>query len=444
MKKTIILASLLYSFTAYSQGVNFSHGEYSSAQSLAEKGGKMIFVDFYTDWCAPCKKMTQTIFPQKEVGDFFNENFINLKVNAEKGEGVELAKKYSISEYPTFIFLNSNGEIIYRFMGSREAPALIKEGEKAIQLFKNAPVLVNFGLEFEKGNRDKEFLRQYCILLTESGKETGAPLNDYMAQLSYDELITESNIKLAGCMTLYSKPVMDNIVKILDSLYKLNPKSSEFVQLNRAGLKSLSSFLKNSGKKNTPDEMEELLKVKDQFADFGNRDNIVSASIGGGLAMVPNDELRLSYYKGHKMDKQYADLYGVYIDNYITQNPMAKIVEENIAFEKMLFEGMEKLKEQGKTNKEIEQTKKMSDLVITMRTATYKHYAGLIINDYTQFLKIYNDTQSKQRAADWIWYAYSTCKQEDVAKEAAKALSNLGFEEKAQQVITDFKKIKPE
>lgn len=60
-----------------------------------------MFVDFYTDWCGPCKVMARDVFPQKQVGDFFNAKFVCLKLNAEK-EGRELAKLFlcfSLSDF---------------------------------------------------------------------------------------------------------------------------------------------------------------------------------------------------------------------------------------------------------------------------------------------------------------------------------------------------------
>lgn len=79
---------------------------------------KLVFVDCYTEWCGPCKYMTNNVFALKECGEFFNANFVNLKFDMEKGEGLEIAKKYLVSVYPTFLILDAEGKEINRVIGS--------------------------------------------------------------------------------------------------------------------------------------------------------------------------------------------------------------------------------------------------------------------------------------------------------------------------------------
>src|ERR1700748_483108 len=118
MKKLFFILALLMSIRSHAEGIRFMTGSWSQIRAAAKAQNKLIFIDFYTDWCAPCKMMAQTIFPQKPVGDYYNEHFVCVQINAEKGEGIELKKKYAIYAYPTMIFTNDKEDIIYRAIGS--------------------------------------------------------------------------------------------------------------------------------------------------------------------------------------------------------------------------------------------------------------------------------------------------------------------------------------
>lgn len=119
-----LFCCFLLSGSIYGQneGIRFFEGSFSevkkqAASASSAKNPKLIFFDCYTSWCGPCKRMAKEFFTLKEAGDFFNANFINYKTDMEKGEGVELAKKYKISMYPTFLILDAEGNEVGRVLG---------------------------------------------------------------------------------------------------------------------------------------------------------------------------------------------------------------------------------------------------------------------------------------------------------------------------------------
>lgn len=83
----------------------------------ATSKNKMVFIDFYTTWCGPCKWMDSNVFNHNEITSKLNRDFVSYKVDAEDFEGVNTALKYNVAAYPTYIFLTPKGEIIHRFEG---------------------------------------------------------------------------------------------------------------------------------------------------------------------------------------------------------------------------------------------------------------------------------------------------------------------------------------
>ena len=105
-------------------GIRFIEGEkWENVLKAAQEQDKYIFMDCYTSWCGPCKALAKDIFTRKDVGDFFNANFINVKYDMEKGEGKELNKRYkaNIIGFPTLLLIDKKGKVVHQMAGFQEA-----------------------------------------------------------------------------------------------------------------------------------------------------------------------------------------------------------------------------------------------------------------------------------------------------------------------------------
>ena len=67
--------------------IQFTDARLDDLLAKAKKENKVIFVDIYATWCGPCKLLKKTTFTDKEVGEYFNTNFINAAYDGEKEEG---------------------------------------------------------------------------------------------------------------------------------------------------------------------------------------------------------------------------------------------------------------------------------------------------------------------------------------------------------------------
>lgn len=137
------------------QGIKFEQDTFQNILTKAKKEKKLVFLDAFASWCGPCKMLERNIFPQKEVGDFYNTNFINAHFDMEKGEGISIARKYGINSYPTLLFIDGDGVIIYKTSGYMSVPEFINIGKSAINPENK---IENKIAKFNEGESDPEFL----------------------------------------------------------------------------------------------------------------------------------------------------------------------------------------------------------------------------------------------------------------------------------------------
>lgn len=114
-------------------GVKFTPSDNLTAVlELAEDKEKLVFVDFYTTWCLPCKLMDEDVFTDKGIGELMNDNFINYKIDAEKGNGPNLALLYQVNVFPTLLFLDGKGRVVVRKEGAAYQTELRSLAEEAM------------------------------------------------------------------------------------------------------------------------------------------------------------------------------------------------------------------------------------------------------------------------------------------------------------------------
>ena len=118
MKILIPFFLILVFGTSLFSEVDFKDISLEQAFVIAKQNDKKIMIDFYTDWCAPCKLLDSVIFQDSTISSFINSNYISIKIDAEKGSGPDIMAKFKIPKsYPTVLLLNYDAVEIDRING---------------------------------------------------------------------------------------------------------------------------------------------------------------------------------------------------------------------------------------------------------------------------------------------------------------------------------------
>jgi len=188
MKKLLlIIPALLFSILSFSQGIVFEQGTWKEVLAKAQQTNKPIFVDIFTTWCGPCKQMSSNIFPLETVGKVFNENFICYQIDAEKGEGIAIAKKYGVKAYPTYLFIKGDGNLFYLTVGSMPEKNFIAVSKTALEEMNDPKPLTIWDKEYIVKKNDPAFLLDYMKKRSKFGLSNDMIFDEYLKMIPEEE-----------------------------------------------------------------------------------------------------------------------------------------------------------------------------------------------------------------------------------------------------------------
>lgn len=299
----LILAIQVISVSLFAQGIEFRDLALDQAVEQAKSEGKYIFIDVYTDWCGPCKMMDKQVFTLAEVGQYFNQKYVNLKYNAEKGEiGPEVAKKFGVKAYPTFLILDSDGNLIHMFAGGTLGVQFIDKVEESFDPEKAFGVLEG---KYQSGDRSVKLLANYLKALQGTFRQdVTAMIEEFADTLSKEELISEE------CLFLF------------DDYARLGSAREEFLTEN------LDQFREVVGKEKIDQVL--LKKFEAYYAGILGRQRVADPlqieSVNNKLASLGLENTKLT------------DLYQAIIEAYVNKTDASRlfdmIVEQTPLLEK--------------------------------------------------------------------------------------------------------------
>ena len=205
MKKTLTAIFLFVFLISFAQeSINFENATFKEILAKAKREKKLVFMDAYASWCGPCKLMEKNIFPLPAVKEYFNANFINARFDMEKGEGRDIAMKYQVRSYPSYLFLNGDGEVVmknYGYMGEQDFIAIAKEANNPLLATGNPKEL------FEKGESDPTFLLNMMRQNAQTDYELAKKVSERYFKGKQDQQLTRDDI---GMLLYFIKSPSDS------------------------------------------------------------------------------------------------------------------------------------------------------------------------------------------------------------------------------------------
>ena len=274
MKKRISVlllsvCALLSVAAQQNEGINFIKAQpFENVMKAARAQKKNIFVDCFAVWCGPCKLLGQKTFPLKEVGDFFNDKFICIQYDVEKGDGVSFfhAYKSHIPGLPTMLVISPEGKVIHSVVGFREGKALIADITKGLQ----GKSLSALQEKYDAGERSIDFMKDYLGALKDAykKKEMEAVSKAYLANLPVEALMDPDIWNMAK--DYISNPYSSDYQFVINNSYNIKYKMKENSvmldrQMSRGMDRAVNRLLPSLEKKNvlqaTLDSMNILRKL---------------------------------------------------------------------------------------------------------------------------------------------------------------------------------------
>lgn len=223
MMKTLFFFLFFGPFVIHAQatsGVKFLNGfSWQQIREQAQRENKYIFIDVMASWCGPCKMMDKEVYPNDSVALFMNERFISVKVQMDStkvddnqvknwyADARMIDHEYHIQGYPSFLFFNSAGNLVYRNLGFQDVQAFLRNAANALN-----PVNLTYRTKLQKymtGIKDYESMTGLAVYVRDiDGDDSLAKqiardyFENYLSGLSVNQVCTKASLDFISMFDL--------------------------------------------------------------------------------------------------------------------------------------------------------------------------------------------------------------------------------------------------
>lgn len=385
------------------QGILFGQGSWDEALTKAKVENKLLFVDVCTSWCGPCKRMARDVFTREKVGMYFNSNFISYKIDAEQGVGPKIKERYGVEAYPTFLFLDGNGKLIYKLVGFHDVRDFLVEAEK-VYIYAKHGGWEKVTENYVSGEGGSDFWRDCYERAT--ADEMQDVLRKYLLSMSDNELFKGENGSLVQSAE-YNPELYARITKGLQTRKEVKDMEYRIAYVYPLHHK-LGEFLYEAIEQGNERWFNELMALKSDLDQLpGAKYFDINVTRGESFMNASKEFLRLCFYpKSMSDDATFCKLLVAYMDKLLESLPLEKILEER--------QEREKVKPMSKSDSLMlailpeDVKKRMNDPNVKKEAARweYRMMANAIVDWTNYYWQVApSDKVTRERCIKWLNYA---------------------------------------
>lgn len=313
MQKIILIITLLIGSSisdgfSQTRSIKFIEKPWQEIVTMAKKENKVIFLDAYASWCGPCKWMAANMFTNDSIADYYNKTFICASFDMEKGEGVDLRKKYNIRAYPSLIFINTDENMVHERVG---APQRVRDYIDMARIAQNPEEgLAAYMKKYSAGENSPQFIQTYLNRLAEAYIPVNAVMKKYFATQKESDLLNRANWNIIYRFVVdINDPVFEFFFKHQSDYAKAYTQDSVNNKISDVFITNLRGVLQ-SPKLKLADSVYLVMKEKVKASGFAGAEKVIFTTDLQRLQMRGNNQEFLDLaFEG--MDKYYKDDYSM-------------------------------------------------------------------------------------------------------------------------------------
>ncbi len=289
--------------------INFSTESYQEVLKIARAQNKPVFVDFYTEWCGPCKYMEKEVFVDPEVGAFINEHFIAIRVDAEKQEP-SLIEKHQIEVFPTLAYLTNTGKLVFKQEGPVDGKIFLRQAQDLINQKVHSE-------EYAKRSKNPEAVYNYArsLKMTNPPKANKIVLK-YLKEEGEKKWKNQENWKIIREFVLGTNLISFKKILANTEIQQHNPE-----ELKGFANRGVHELIQRSLKSSNPYSLNQAIGIVKKYpSHFSNPDSLILTN-------------RLNFSEQHAPEKL-PDLLQTYIETYSDNREDALLHAANLLIQK--------------------------------------------------------------------------------------------------------------